>query len=207
MLRETPLYIRLNAADDVVIACRELEPGTNLLKEGVVVRERIPSGHKVATRARAPGEPVRRYNQVIGFATRPIEPGFHVHVHNLEVRDFARDYAFGEAYRPTQLEKSPATFQGIVRPDGRVATRNYIGILSTVNCSATVSKYVAQAFSGEALRDFPNVDGVVALTHTAGCGMDSSGEGIDILRRTLAGYARHPNFGGVLVIGLGCEAN
>ena len=207
MLRETPLYIRLNAADDVVIACRELEPGTNLLKEGVVVRERIPSGHKVATRARAPGEPVRRYSQVIGFATRPIEPGFHVHVHNLEVRDFARDYAFGEAYRPTQLEKSPATFQGIVRPDGRVATRNYIGILSTVNCSATVSKYVAQAFSGEALRDFPNVDGVVALTHTAGCGMDSSGEGIDILRRTLAGYARHPNFGGVLVIGLGCEAN
>src|SRR5678809_624903 len=95
----------------------------------------------------------------------------------------------------------------IVRADGRVATRNYIGILATVNCSSTVSKYVADAFKGEALAAYPNVDGVVALTHTAGCGMDTSGEGMDILRRTLAGYARHANFAGVLIIGLGCEAN
>jgi len=207
MLRETPLYLRLNPADDVVIACRELESGTNLIKENVIVRERIPAGHKVATRAVAAGEPVRRYSQIIGFATQPIAPGQHVHIHNLEVRDFARDYAYGEAYKPTEFMKSPATFRGIVRPDGRVATRNYIGILSTVNCSATVSKYVAEAFKGEALASYPNVDGVVALTHTSGCGMDSAGEGIDILRRTLAGYARHANFAGVLVIGLGCEAN
>jgi len=207
MLRETPLYIRLNAADDVVIACRELDPGTSLMKEGVVVRERIPAGHKVATRAIAPGDPVRRYSQVIGFATRPIEAGAHVHVHNLEVRDFARDYAFGEAYCPTEPVREPATFQGIVRADGRVATRNYIGILATVNCSATVSKYVAEAFRGEALGGFPHVDGVVALTHTAGCGMDTAGEGMAVLRRTLAGYARHANFAGVLVIGLGCEGN
>ncbi len=207
MLRETPLYLRLNPADDVVIACRELEPGTNLVGESVIVRERIPAGHKVAVRAVAAGAPVRRYSQVIGFATRAIEPGFHVHVHNLEVRDFARDYAFGEAYRPTERVKEPATFQGIVRADGRVATRNYVGILSTVNCSATVAKYVAEHFKGEALRDFPNVDGVVALTHSSGCGMDSSGEGMDVLRRTLAGYARHANFAGVLVIGLGCEGN
>jgi altronate hydrolase len=130
-----------------------------------------------------------------------------VHVHNLEVRDFARDYAFGEAYEPTRFVPEPATFQGIVRADGRVATRNYIGILSTVNCSATVAKHVAKAFEDEALASHPNVDGVVALTHTAGCGMDTSGEGMDILRRTLAGYARHANFAGVLVIGLGCEAN
>ena len=94
-----------------------------------------------------------------------------------------------------------------MRPDGRVATRNYVGVLSTVNCSATVSKYVADAFKGEALAAYPNIDGVVALTHTAGCGMDTSGEGMDILRRTLAGYARHANFAGVLIIGLGCEAN
>ena len=207
MLRETPLYLRLNPADDVVIACRELESGTNLLKEGVVVKERIPPGHKVATRAIAAGEPVRRYSQIIGFATKPIEPGFHVHVHNLEVRDFARDYAYGELYQPTQPAASPATFQGIVRPDGRVATRNYIGILSTVNCSATVAKYVAEQFKGPALEAFGNVDGVVALTHTTGCGMGSTGEGIDVLRRTLAGYARHANFAGVLIIGLGCEAN
>ncbi|HET7729578.1 MAG TPA: altronate dehydratase family protein [Usitatibacter sp.] len=214
MLRETPLYLRLNAADDVVIACSDLEPGTNLLKEGVICKDRIPSGHKVATRALAAGEPVRRYSQIIGFATQPIAPGQHVHVHNLEVRDFARDYAFGEAYRPTTHAENPATFQGIVRPDGRVATRNYIGILSTVNCSATVAKYVAEAFkapstgSGQGpLAAYPNVDGVVALTHSSGCGMDVGGEGIAVLRRTLAGYARHVNFAGVLVIGLGCEGN
>jgi altronate hydrolase len=207
MSPETPLYLRLNPADDVVIACRELPAGLDLPKEGVIVAERIPSGHKVATRDIAVNEPVRRYDQVIGFATRPIAKGAHVHVHNLEVRDFARDYAFGESYRATQPVARPATFQGIVRADGRVATRNYIGILSTVNCSATVAKYVAEAFRGEALKDFPNVDGVVALTHGTGCGMDSAGEGIDVLRRTLAGYARHANFGGILVIGLGCEAN
>ena len=207
MLRETPLYLRLNPADDVVIACRELETGTNLLKEGVVCRERIPPGHKVATRAIAAGEPVRRYSQIIGFATQPIPAGAHVHVHNLEVRDFARDYAYGEGYAPTVPAAAPATFQGIVRPDGRIATRNYIGILSTVNCSATVSKHVAEAFKGEALAAFPNVDGVVALTHQAGCGMDVGGEGMAVLRRTLAGYARHANFAGVLIIGLGCEGN
>ena len=207
MLRETPLYLRLNPADDVVIACRELETGTNLLKEGVVCRERIPPGHKVATRAIAAGEPVRRYSQIIGFATQPIPAGAHVHVHNLEVRDFARDYAYGEGYVPTVPAAAPATFQGIVRPDGRIATRNYIGILSTVNCSATVSKHVAEAFKGEALAAFPNVDGVVALTHQAGCGMDVGGEGMAVLRRTLAGYARHANFAGVLIIGLGCEGN
>jgi len=207
MLRQTPLYLRLNPSDDVVIACRELEAGTNLLKEGVVVKERIPPGHKVATRAIARGAPVHRYSQIIGFATQPIAPGFHVHVHNLEVRDFARDYAFGEAYKPTPLAQPPATFQGIVRPDGRVATRNYIGILSTVNCSATVAKHIAEQFRGDALKDFPNVDGVVPLVHTTGCGMGSTGEGIDILRRTLAGYARHANFAGVLIIGLGCESN
>src|SRR5688572_24423081 len=207
MLRQTPLYLRLNPSDDVVIACRELEAGTNLLKEGVVVKERIPPGHKVATRAIARGAPVHRYNQVIGFATQPIAPGFHVHVHNLEVRDFARDYAYGEAYKPTPRIEPAATFQGIVRPDGRVATRNYIGILSTVNCSATVVKHIADQFRGDALKDFPNVDGVVPLVHTTGCGMGSTGEGIDVLRRTLAGYARHANFAGVLVIGLGCESN
>src|ERR1700693_1746102 len=207
MLREPPLYLRLNPADDVVIACRELDAGTNLLKEGVVCKDAIPAGHKVAVRAIAAGDAVRRYSQIIGFATQPIAPGHHVHVHNLEVRDFARDYAFGEAYKPTEFAREPATFHGIVRPDGRVATRNYIGILSTVNCSATVSKYVAEAFKGEALAAYPNVDGVVALTHTSGCGMDATGEGMDVLRRTLAGYARHANFAGVLIIGLGCEGN
>jgi altronate hydrolase len=207
VLVEPPLALRLNPADDVVIACREIEPGTSLLKEGVVVRERIPPGHKVAAHAIEAGAPVRRYDQVIGFASQPIGAGSHVHVHNMEVRDFARDYAFGEMYRPTEFITPAATFQGIMRPDGRVATRNYIGILSTVNCSATVAKHVADTVMREALRDFPNVDGVVPLVHTTGCGMGTTGEGMDVLRRTLAGYARHVNFAGVLIIGLGCEAN
>ena len=207
MLRETPLYLRLNPADDVVIACHDLEIGTNLLKEKVICADRIPAGHKVATRAIVTGQPVRRYNQIIGFATKGIAAGQHVHVHNLGMQDFARDYAFCAEARPTAFAPVPATFEGIVRADGRVATRNFIGILSTVNCSATVSKAIAEQFRGPALDGFPNVDGVIALTHSSGCGMASTGEGIDVLRRTLAGYARHANFAGILFVGLGCEAN
>ncbi len=214
----TPQFIRtatlrLNAADDVVIATRDLPAGTLLAKEGVngdgvTTVDKIPSGHKVATRAIAVGQPVRRYNQIIGFATQPIAPGQHVHVHNIEVQSFARDYAFGSDVKPVPTPAKPATFMGIKRKDGRVATRNYLGIISTVNCSATVSQAVANHFSKPgALDGFPHVDGVVALTHSSGCGMDSTGEGIDVLRRTIAGYATHANFAGVLLIGLGCEAN
>jgi len=123
------------------------------------------------------------------------------------MKSFDRDYAFGADVKPTQMVATPATFEGIVRPDGRVATRNYIGILSTVNCSATVCRGIAEHFHREALAAYPNVDGVVALTHGSGCGMDTHGESMTVLRRTLAGYARHANFAGVLVIGLGCEAN
>ncbi len=209
----TPQFIRaatlrLNPNDDVVIATRELPAGTTLPNEGIVVGERIPAGHKVATRPVTIGEPVRRYNQIIGFATQPIAAGQHVHVHNIEVKRFDRDYAFGSDVKPVVPAANPANFMGIRRADGRVATRNYLGVISTVNCSATVSQAVAQHFSRAcALDAFPNVDGVVALTHSSGCGMDSTGEGIDVLRRTIAGYATHPNFAGVLLIGLGCEAN
>src|SRR6202049_2741828 len=207
MLKEAPLTIRLNAADDVVIACRDLEPGTVVLAEKVSCVERIPAGHKIATRAVAIGEPVRRYNQIIGFATKPISPGQHVHVHNLEVHSFERDYAFCVDAKPTSYAHPAATFRGIVRPDGRVATRNYLGVLTTVNCSATVAKKISEAFTSDTLREYPNVDGVVAITHTTGCGMDINGEGMELLRRTLSGYARHVNFGGILTIGLGCEVN
>ncbi|HLJ65292.1 MAG TPA: UxaA family hydrolase, partial [Stellaceae bacterium] len=144
-----------------------------------------------------------------GFATSAIEPGQHVHTHNLAMGDFARDYAFGTDSRPTTLlpQSRRATFHGIVREDGRVATRNYLGILTTVNCSATTARLVANEFRGPALAEFPNIDGVVALGHGTGCGMASEGEAMDLLRRTLGGYARHPNFAGVLILGLGCEAN
>ena len=211
MLTRSSLTIRLHPADDVVIARAQLIGGTKLLDEDVTVAGLVPPGHKVATRAIAAGAPVRRYNQIIGFASRPIAPGEHVHLHNLAMGAFDRDYAFGVDARSTDYIQPAATFQGIVRRggpnDGKVATRNYIGILSTVNCSATVARGIAGHFTPERLSRYPNVDGIVALTHGSGCGMDTNGEGMQLLRRTLGGYAQHANFAGVLIVGLGCEAN
>src|SRR5205814_6793732 len=132
--------------------------------------------------------------------------GEHVHVHNIAMADVARDYAFCSLRKDTDFVKEPATFLGIRRADGRVATRNYIGILTSVNCSATVARMIAEHFKNR-LDDYPNVDGVVALTHKTGCGMASEGEATDVLRRTIAGYARHPNFYSTQIVGLGCEAN
>jgi len=207
MLTRSSLVIRLHPNDDVVIARSQLVGGTKLLDEDVTVVGLVPPGHKVATHAIARGEPVKRYNQVIGFASRDIGPGEHVHLHNLAMGSFSRDYAFGADVHQTAYVDAPATFQGILRADGRVATRNYLGILSTVNCSATVARGIASHFTRERLAAYPNVDGVVALTHGSGCGMDTQGEGMRLLRRTLGGYAKHVNFAGVLMIGLGCEAN
>lgn len=206
MLQAVDQTIRLHPDDDVVIARIELAGGTLVTKENVRAVVTIPAGHKIATKAIAQDAPVRRYNQIIGFATRPIQPGEHVHVHNVAMGDFQRDYAHCTLARPTDYVKEPATFMGIVRPDGRVATRNYIGILTSVNCSATVARMIARHFENN-LDDYPNVDGVVALTHKTGCGMASEGEATDVLRRTIAGYARHPNFFSSQLVGLGCEAN
>jgi altronate hydrolase len=206
-----PPVIRLHPDDGVVIARATLLPGTPLA-DGIVAAERIPAGHKAAIRPHAIGEPIRRYGQIIGFATADIAPGRHVHVHNCGMGDFSKDYAYGVDATPTRYVDQPATFQGIRRPDGKVATRNYIGILTSVNCSAHVAGMVADIFrrnpfSGhDPLADFPNVDGVVALTHKTGCGM-TQGEPLRLLRRTLGGYARHPNFSHVIVLGLGCEVN
>lgn len=205
------LVIRLHPNDDVVIATRQLMSGARIASEDLVVSGLIPPGHKIATRAIAAGAPVKRYNQVIGVARENIARGQHVHVHNLGMAEFAREHAFGADVHPTAYVPEPASFMGIRRDDGRVATRNYIGILTSVNCSATVARAIADHFRRdvhpEALADYPNVDGVVALTHGLGCGIDMHGEGIGILRRTLAGYALHPNFASVLFVGLGCETN
>ena len=203
--------IRLHPADDVVIARQQLLSGASV--ESIAVRGLIPPGHKVATRAIASGAPVRRYNQIIGFACKDIAAGEHVHTHNLDMGpnkgDFARDYAFCADVKP-EVAPLHAEFMGYVRADGRVATRNYLGVLSSVNCSATVARAIADHFSKtlnpSALANFPHVDGVVALTHGSGCGMDTEGLGMQVLERTLAGYATHPNFAGVLAVGLGCEA-
>ncbi len=206
-----PPVIRLHPEDSVVIARATLLPGAPI-GDNLIARQRVPAGHKVAVRAIGTNEPIRRYGQIIGFASRDIAPGEHVHVQNCEMGDFAKDYAYGVDARPTELFDSPATFQGIRRPDGKVATRNYIGILTSVNCSAHVAGVVADMFrcnpftGDDPLADYPNVDGVVALTHKTGCGMTQD-EPLRLLRRTLAGYARHPNFSHVIVLGLGCEVN
>jgi len=206
-----PLVIRIHPADDVVIARQQLVGGTPIASEGITVIGLVPPGHKVAVRAIAEGQPVRRYNQIIGTAKQPIAAGQHVHTHNLEFSSFARDYAPTTGVHTTQFVDAPATFMGIRRPDGRIATRNYIGILTSVNCSATVARAIADHFRQdihpEALAQYPNVDGVIALTHGAGCATDSAGEPLQVLRRTLGGYAKHANFAAILVVGLGCETN
>ena len=203
------LTIRLHQSDNVVVARLDLLPGTELPEERVAALGLVPAGHKIATAPIAAGEPVRKYGQILGFATEAIPPGGHVHTHNLAMGDFDRDYAFGTDARPTDYvpESRRASFEGIVRADGRVATRNYLAVLTTVNCSASTARFIAQQFHPGLLADFPKVDGVVALGHGTGCGMGSEGEPMDLLRRTIAGYARHPNFAGVLVHGLGCESN
>jgi altronate hydrolase len=203
--------IRIHAADNVVIARRQLLAGQAVPEEGLTVSGLVPPGHKLATRPIAAGEPVRRYDQIIGTATQAIAPGQHVHTHNLAFSRFERAHEPGAGVTPTAYVDAPAMFEGIVRADGRIATRNYIGVLTSVNCSATVARGIADHFRRdirpEALAAFPNVDGVVALTHGMGCATASDGEELRVLRRTLGGYARHANFAGVLIVGLGCETN
>ncbi len=201
-----PRTLRLHAEDNIAVAIDPLAAGLEVA--GFTTRAPIPRGHKVATREIAEGEAIRKFGQIIGFATRAIAPGEHVHEHNCAMKDFARDYRFAEAARPEDLlpEAERATFQGYRRDSGRVGTRNYVGILTSVNCSASVARFIAQAAEREGLlADYPNVDGVVALVHGTGCGMAMSGEGYDLFKRVQWGYAGHPNLAGVLLVGLGCE--
>jgi altronate hydrolase len=206
---DRPATLRLNPSDPVVVAMRDIAAG-EMVTAKVKAAEPIGRGHKVAILPIAAGEPVRKFGQIIGNATKAIQPGQHVHVHNLAFRPSAADHTIGADRRNTAPlpEAQAATFQGILRPDGSVATRNYIGVLTTVNCSATVARLISDQFRGsQALADFPNIDGIVALTHKSGCAAAADGEAVDLLRRTIGGYAKHPNFAAVLIIGLGCEAN
>ncbi|MBB2775089.1 UNVERIFIED_ORG: altronate hydrolase [Comamonas terrigena] len=201
--------LHLHPNDNVLVAKTALALGQDIPELGVRTRAQVPAGHKIAARRIAEGEQVKKYDTVIGVATRDLEAGDYVHSHNLKLVDYYRDPAFGADVRPVDYvpEAQRATFQGFVRPGGGVGTRNFIGILSSVNCSATVIKRIAAHFTPERLAAFPHVDGVAAFAQTSGCGMSSPSEHFDVLRRTLAGYARHPNLAGVLIVGLGCERN
>jgi altronate hydrolase len=207
----TERAILLKPEDDVAIARRELAAGT-VLEDGaarIEARVDIKPGHKIARRAVRQGDPVRRYGQVIGFATQDIAVGDHVHSHNLDIGELAADrYEVGvdvtpvDFYPPDQMRY----FDGFKRDDGRVGTRNYVAIISGVNCSASVSQFVKDKFR-DVHEDFPNVDGVLAITHKSGCGTKLFGEDHMALQRVLAGYAKHPNVAAYILIGLGCEVN
>ena len=199
-------HIQLHPEDNVAIAVDDFEVGQSM--PGIEVAERIPAGHKLALREIPQGEPIRKYNQIIGFASQSIPAGTHVHSHNTEMRPFERDYAFGVDKKEDDPVATPATFAGYLRADGRVGTRNYLAVLSSVNCSATVARYIADSFRDEDVKaEFPNVDGVVSLTHSTGCGQSIKGEGLTLLRSVMAGYATHPNVSGAVLVGLGCEIN
>lgn len=203
--------LRLHPADHVGVAKRPLQAGTVLATETgqLIIQQFVADGHKFALEAVAQGESVRRYGQIIGFASQAIAPGDHVHTHNLAVQDFAREYAFSVDYEPVTLtpDDQRRTFMGYKRADGRVGTRNYIGVISTVNCSAHTVREIAHHFTAERLAEYPNIDGVIALAHLSGCAVQIGGADYVLLQRTLAGMAQHVNIGAYIIVGLGCEAN
>jgi altronate hydrolase len=202
--------IVLHNEDNVAVAMRALEADTLVDVNGQRLRvlSPIPAGHKLAVRNIAHGAQVTKYRQTIGIASRDILAGAHVHVDNVAMpsQHDGEAHAYATATRVAPADRAD-TFLGYMRADGQAGTRNYIGVIASVNCSATVCHAIADAFRGNALEAFENVDGVVAITHQSGCGMSSAGDGIALLRRTLAGYARNPNFSSVLFVGLGCEVN
>lgn len=202
-----PDVLQLHPADNVCIAVRNLAAGDRATAGGktVTLDGAVRMGHKIALVAIPKGGAVTRYGETIGFATQPIEPGNWIHTHNLTASVFEREYEYSTEIPAEPTPITDRTFQGYRRPDGRVGTRNYLAIVSNVNCSASVSKYIAAKFDKEVLKQFPNVDGVLPLVHKGGCGMQFGGDDHEQLNRTLSGFAQHPNIGAYLLIGLGCE--
>jgi altronate hydrolase len=203
---KAPRTLRLNARDNLIVAIDAVDRGVAV--QGVMATARILRGHKMAAQAIAKGQPILKFGQIIGFASEDIAPGAHIHTHNCSYAEFERDYAFAQDAREEALlpPEARATFQGYRRANGKAGTRNYIGILTSVNCSASVARFMAEAVNRSGiLARYPNVDGVVSFVHGTGCGLAGKGEGYDALERTQWGYAGHPNLSAALVVGLGCE--
>jgi altronate hydrolase/galactarate dehydratase len=198
--------LTLHPQDNVAIALADISAGEIDFVSGVTVMQAVKQGHKIAIAKISAGQNVLRYGQTIGQATSDISPGEHVHVQNLGMGEHSNDYAHATEVKTLSPSTVDRTFDGYHRADGHVGTRNYLGILTSVNCSGSVAKFIAEAAEKSGLLDdFPNIDGIVPITHGTGCGMSGENEGYDTLFRTLSGYAQHPNFGGILLIGLGCE--
>ena len=210
MAEQSLNFIVLNPADNVATARCTLKKGLKVLVSGssIVLRQIIPGGHKMSLSSIKRGERLIKYGQIIGFAKKDITVGDWVHSHNVELKEVLRNYSLCEDYMPLKpFTHKAETFKGFARAGGKVGTRNYIGVISSVNCSASVSRYVADHFrDNNILKNYPNVDGVVAFTHKGGCSYDVK-HGHKILQRVIAGMARHSNRGGYLLIGLGCEVN
>jgi altronate dehydratase len=197
--------IRLHAADNVLIALKDHPAGAEPDSSGITLADAVPRGHKIAAKAIPTGEKVVRYGQIIGQATKDIPAGGHVHSQNLGMGPHSSDYAIGTECRPLP-PLPPRSFMGFHRADGSVGTRNYLGILTSVNCSGSVARFIAEAAEKDpVLGSAMGIDGIVPIVHQTGCGMSGTNEGYATLMRTLKGYARNPNFGGILLVGLGCE--
>lgn len=209
MAAQAATVIYLHPRDNTCVAARMLEAGDHIEagEHKIALREPVRLGHKIALSTIRTGDPIYKYGQVIGFATREIAPGEWVHVHNLALTDFARDPASATEIPAPPVPIEGRTFQGYVRPGGKAGTRNYLALVASVNCSATVCKAIARAFDKNVLKDYPNVDGVITFTHGDGCGMQYGGLKHQMLARTLGGMAKHPNVGGFLLVGLGCETS
>src|SRR5580698_11042604 len=206
-MMNSPRALRLNAQDNVMVAVDEIRVG-DAPSGGPTASARVPKGHKIATALIETGAPILKFGQIIGFASKPIEAGEWVHEHNVVMHEFSRDYHFSEGAKPEIILplSQQATFQGYRRANGKAGTRNYLAILTSVNCSATVARLIAKEVErSDMLADYPNVDGIIALVHGTGCGIAAKGEGFDALMRTQWGYAGNPNIGATLMVGLGCE--
>ena len=206
---DTKAWIQLHAKDNCIVALQTLPQGSQIdvAEKTVSLQATIPAGHKVSIAPIEKGQAVIKYGWPIGVATQRIELGVHVHDHNLRC-----EHNIDFTNLATETPVSPAKisgrfFDGYVRANGSVGTRNYIAVISTVNCSATVSRFIANHFTEKVLGEFPGVDGVIAFKHDSGCGMAYEGIRHQTLSRVLGGVARHPNIAAYVLIGLGCEQN
>ncbi|MDP9651086.1 UxaA family hydrolase [Paraburkholderia caledonica] len=195
-------FIRLDPKDNVVVARIDVPAATKVASEGIVTLQPVPAGHKVATRDLRRGEPILKYNTTIGFASEDVAAGTWMHSHNISFGELVKDYRHGEDYVPMDLlpEADRVRFMGYVRADGRVATRNFVGVFALSHRGASVARKIASFFDDDELAVYPRVDGVAPFTHEHGAGMELSGEPMELLRRTIGGYISHPNMAGAVII-------